>query len=311
MAGLRSSLKASGQIVRVIRCEQHPDRVLAGAHRLRALEREGVKPLCFDLDVDKRAEELGLGHDLTELVIRIESNVQRRVPTGERAEEFLQVARLLEKEKVLKADVAQRMVKILGFSESYVLSLLPPEYKHQEKAVSPGRPESVIPKITERSEEEEPPKRKPYSKGLSPSLKQNLVGEFTRSHTALVEALQYLRVPFKTEWRVPVQKWSCPKCHEQYGDMAEAEAVCPRDKAPLEQVQFKCDIFIQTNAGFAVSLEVEGEGSSSRDNEERERLLQQQGVRTAHVPNECADKFSETIAGLVMAFLTDNGGGQM
>lgn len=303
---LNASLRAAGLIYSPIACKQHPDRILSGVHRIRA----GAKKPPFLMDIDQRAKELGLGHDLTELVIRVVSNVQRHVSPAERAEEFTQMAKLLKEEGVEKGGFAGKIHKITGFSESYVLSLLPPEYKEKEKATSQGRPrKSVIPIITESYKKEGPEKKEYGSKGQSPSSKQNLVSEFTPSQMSLIGGLEYLHVPFKTEWRVPVQKWSCRKCTRTFTDEdvpsagKDGKRLCPKDQGPLEQVQYRCDVFVQTNAGFAVSLEAEGEGSASSDNPERDQLLARANVRVAHISNKHADDWAEEIAGIVRACL--------
>jgi hypothetical protein len=270
------------------------------------------------------------------LRLKASDNIQAVKPASWWEMVVNEAAKELAKKGVKPGDVAKRLVQDFPLSEKRVLFYLRPEFKQPERVRAGEASGSVRAARTQSAEEgresyrsskerpqgaraQAPPeteggpgkgKKEPYARGQSPTLRQNLVGEFTPSQMSLVGGLEYLHVPFKTEFRVPVQRWICPKCHDQYDEDAvpifDKDAGgyhCRNDGSVLEQVQFKTDIFIQTNFGFAVALEVEGEGSSSKDDPDRERLLLQRGVRTWHIPNGMADRWAEEIAAGVKVFL--------
>ncbi len=135
---IMAAIEGVGQVYSVVRCRQHPTHILAGSHRVEAMKRLKIEPRYFDLDVDKRAKEMGVSHDVAEHLIRINANTQREVGESERAREFLTLAKTFESEGVPKPQIAAKVVQSLKkrFSASYVFQLLPPEYKDPEKASS-------------------------------------------------------------------------------------------------------------------------------------------------------------------------------
>ena len=171
------------------------------------------------------------------------------------------------------------------------------------------------PKTSPVSEEDNaapPPKREPYAKGTSPSPKEFLKSEYTHAQVTLMAALNRVHAAYTSEHYVAVEGWRCPRCGTQFyeediptwkGPALGGGRYCPDDTEMLIQATERCDVFLQTRAGFAVAIEVEGAGSSSRDNPRREKLLLDQGVRTAHVSNDCAEDYADELAGLVKAFL--------
>lgn len=150
----------------------------------------------------------------------------------------------------------------------------------------------------------------PYSKGISHSQREGLRSQFTPSQISLMNGLQEKGVLFLAEQLVPVEKYRCPECRTQYSegniplpDDRSKGRPCPNDNVIVEQMRERCDILINTPYGFQATLEVEGEGSSSKGNEEREKLLLNEGIRTVHIPNRMADEYPIEIADMVKVFL--------
>ncbi|MEM3404515.1 MAG: hypothetical protein QXJ17_08275 [Nitrososphaeria archaeon] len=63
--------------------------------------------------------------------------------------------------------------------------------------------------------------------------------------------------------------------------------------------QYVADIIVKTSKCL-INLEVEGEGTSS-DEQERDRYFEKKGIRVVHIPNEVALKYSYVIAALIKA----------
>ena len=121
---LKGSLRAAGQLSAILRCKQHPSRVLAGHHRAAA----GGKDFIYH-DVDEFAKRIGKTHAVAEKLVGIASNVQRKVSEEEREKEFMALAELLIKQGTLRNKTAAEVVRLTGFSKEYVYSHLPPDYR--------------------------------------------------------------------------------------------------------------------------------------------------------------------------------------
>jgi hypothetical protein len=141
---LEESIKVVGRIKAVIVCKQHPERILSGNHGVAAEGGLAAVKNVATFDVDARANELDVSHEFAELIVIAHSNKQRRVPEAETKQLLMDGAHYLEVAKTPKEDIALRLSSLFSFSRAYVLSLLPPEYKHQEKNNSPGRPRKKL-----------------------------------------------------------------------------------------------------------------------------------------------------------------------
>ncbi len=134
---LTESLATVGQINAIIRCKQHPDRILSGRHRVAAGASRHV-----DYDTDEAARRLGQTHEATEQIIRIHANTQRKVSEEERQAEFIALAETYHQDGTPKELCAQKVVEALGprFTKVYIYSLLPERFKdaRRTKAIRAG-----------------------------------------------------------------------------------------------------------------------------------------------------------------------------
>ena len=136
---LRKSQEQAGELQSVLVCKQHKEIVLSGAHRSEA--RSGLKNIekIEEYDIGAYAKKLGIPHEIGEELIRAQANVHRRVGKEETKTQILRVAKGLER-TIPKERVASELAdKMLPFSRSYILRLLPDEYKQKNYARSHGR----------------------------------------------------------------------------------------------------------------------------------------------------------------------------
>jgi hypothetical protein len=294
---LKRSIEAVGQIYGVIACKQHPDRILSGKHRMAT----GL-PLRdpYPLDVDARAKAFRYSHGLMELLIQVKSNTQRKVSEEERRQEFVAIAEQLEKDGTPKDKVARRIVEVLGFSESYALSLLPSQFKQQQKAVSPGRP--VIPRITDQpqapqadeavkdtpvpsvevGQAEKPVPRQAFSKGTSPTASRFAVKTFKPAAVRFASLLKEAGVKD-----------------------AQLEVEFPREGELTEAGKpkfYSADIAVKT---ALVVLEVEGEGSASKDDPERDASFGRKGFIVLHVSTGLVKDYGAEVSELLASLIVD------
>ena len=131
LADLRNSIERVGQLSDVLVCKQHPLNVLGGKHR--AMAAGGLQNVKRkEIDVDEFAAKLCVTHDMTEAIVRVRSNVQRKVPKEETQALVLSLAMALASSEVDKEKIGQKLCSFLPFSDSYVLRLLPPEFKQRK-----------------------------------------------------------------------------------------------------------------------------------------------------------------------------------
>jgi len=134
---LKKSQEQAGELQGVVVCLQHPKVVLSGYHRSEA--RGGVEKVQekVPIDVDRFAKRHGIPHELAERSLVVHGNIHRRVEKEETREEVLGIAKGLEA-SVPRDKIASKLAEILPFSRSYMLRLLPDEYKQKEFARSSG-----------------------------------------------------------------------------------------------------------------------------------------------------------------------------
>lgn len=65
-----------------------------------------------------------------------------------------------------------------------------------------------------------------------------------------------------------------------------------------KQKTYRPDIFLPD---LKIAIEVEGIGSSSLDNDERDAFFREQGIKVIHVPNQMAARWANEIAAMVVA----------
>ncbi len=125
---LERSIRQLGQIYSVI--VDTDGEILAGRHRLKAGATKQTT-----VDTQKIAERLGIFREMSKLMIILHSNVQRKVSKEETREIILRMAKELEKQGVPKENIASELYnKYVPFSKSYILELLPEEYKKTKHA---------------------------------------------------------------------------------------------------------------------------------------------------------------------------------
>jgi very-short-patch-repair endonuclease len=123
---LKRSLQQIGQIYAVIR--DYDGEILSGRHRIKA----GAN-IIHEVDSRKIAEKLGIPEKIAKLMIKLHSNVQRRMKREETQRMLLEMAKELEKKGVPKEKIASEIYsKYVPYSKRYVLELLPDEYKQVE-----------------------------------------------------------------------------------------------------------------------------------------------------------------------------------
>jgi very-short-patch-repair endonuclease len=303
LAKLKKSIEIVGQLYGVVRCKQHPDRILMGRHRLAVL---GDKARLFDLDVDAKAKELGYSHDLMERLIIYHSNIQRQVSKEERREELIEMAKQLEKEGLQKEKIARRIAELvsLDLTERYVYELLPDEYKEKvkmeagkkggeksaelssakptvslEKVEEESVPQATAPVITEGRTAEEtitqyPPEERVYPIASAPRATEHRKPTDTEAEQLLTAELSRRGVEFLTQ--VPYVR----------------ESEFTADGIPKT---YTVDILIGGN----MAIEVEGEGSSSANNKERDDFFRSKGIRVFHIPNSMIMKYADVVADLI------------
>ena len=136
---LKQSIKNVGQLSDVICCKQHPEVILIGRHRTKAtcgLDNVNKK----EYDVDEYSRKHSISHELGELLVAVHGDIQRTVKREETRDRLLKAAAILESSGVKKEEVASKLAHLLPFSHSYILRLLPAEFKRRKFAVSKGRP---------------------------------------------------------------------------------------------------------------------------------------------------------------------------
>jgi hypothetical protein len=173
---LRNSIAGIGILNKPIVCKQHPDRILSGKHREKALGSEAVLDK-LEFDVDEYATRNHISHESAEILVTTHSNIQRKVSMAETRGLILDLANDLVKEGCPKEKVGAELTKLLPFSPNYVLALLPKEYKQSQKAVSPGRPKSVKPFVNVDKQNEKPQSNNRFKYEISDKVQPPSEGE--------------------------------------------------------------------------------------------------------------------------------------
>ena len=131
IADLRNSVAQVGQLNDVLVCKQHPLNLLGGKHRAKAVGGlQKVKSKA--IDEDELASKLCVTHVIAETLVKIHSNVQRKIPKAETRAHVLSLARALDSSGEEREKIGQKLCNMLPFSNSYILRLLPPEFKQKK-----------------------------------------------------------------------------------------------------------------------------------------------------------------------------------
>lgn len=217
--------------------------------------------------------------------------VRREVPAEEKAEMLGSLAKL--------GWDAKRISDETGLALSTVYKYLPDEAKQEAKAEAGkagGDAKSATRRVAQRQElsserqkEQEVAeseldlkkagRRGPYAKGLSPSAREGLKPQYTEQHMILAAAFN--KVGLFPDVEKPFVR----------------EGEFTKDGKPKE---YFADLHFGEQK---VIVEVEGEGSASADNDERELFFTENGYQVVHVPNACARSHGHILAAVVRAFI--------
>lgn len=126
MKNLKKSLNTVGQIYAII--EDETGEIVSGRHRAMAgaLGRRTV-------NLQEIAQSLGVNREAAKIIVRMHSNVQRKVSEEETKLELLALAEALGNQGIPKEKIPEELIKWAPYSERYIRELLPDEYKHKEK----------------------------------------------------------------------------------------------------------------------------------------------------------------------------------
>ncbi len=282
---LRDSKRDFKAVYPVLYCAQHPEYVISGRHRA-AAEWDVKQPV----DVEKWAKQWNVPHDAAHEIMRDRLNVQRTVTKEERADSMIKVARMLGTEK---GKVVEKVHNLFPhFSERYIYELLPAEFKEEKKAEA--RKETTQKFVELSSTEEKSPvaenepesgelgkpqkKKEPYSKGQRPSPKEGLKPQYTTPQMKLAAAFNKVGLFPDVE-----------KPFERLGEFTKEYI----PKTYVADLHFGPEMVI---------IEVEGKGSASADNDERELFFTNLHYQMVHVPNSCAKSHGRIIAAVAAAF---------
>ena len=106
----------------------------------------------------------------------------------------------------------------------------------------------------------------PYSKGINNATKSQLsVKTFTHDAIRIASVLNRHRIYYTLEWTVP-----------RYGEYTNGGIL----------KTYSLDILVHDPRYETVAIEVEGAGSSSKDNDKRDAYLSTLGIRVLHVDNK-------------------------
>lgn len=299
---LKGSTEVIGQLVPTI--EDKFGEIIDGFHRIK--DDPSWKSFNF--------KALNVDTPFKLAIARLVVNTNRRIVNAKEKTRLL--TQIYEEFRKEQGDYppTEMIAKWLGRTERWVLEYLPdkfkdskkseagriggqvsaerrsPELKTNQESAKVDTPEASMTTIGQREPitikgkefasgfEDEDWKAKapkePYQKGLSPSLSQNRQATYTPPHMRLMAELNRKGILYKSEE---------PKIRE--GEFT-------RDGKPKS---YSLDIIV----GDWLALEVEGDGSASIDNDERDEFFKGRGIHVVHIPNKCAEQFGYVIADLV------------
>lgn len=130
---LRDSRKIIGELSPLV--IDSDGEILAGIHR-----KEAGWLTTHYIDTEALAKDWNVPREVAKEMVRVNSNVQRRVKAEETQASLLKMAKAFEFHGIPKEKIAAEIARSVPFTHQYVLYLLPDKYKQTEKAVSPGRP---------------------------------------------------------------------------------------------------------------------------------------------------------------------------
>jgi len=229
--------------------------ILSGRHRIEA----GCKDFYL-VDTREMAAKLGLPVSLVKLMVISHTNIQRPIKEEELKRIVNEAAKILVEEcGVEKGRLAETISeKIVPRSPRRILELLDAKYKVEEKAEAGKKGAATVAAKT-TGEEAKPCEKRSVEAPRASDFRRPT---YTDKHVELLALLANRGFKIKGS-EVPILR----------------EGEYTADGKPKA---YQIDILLEPN--FAV--EVEGEGSSSKDNEERNQYLKSKGFEVIHVANE-------------------------
>ncbi len=208
------------------------------------------------------------------LQLKAADNIAKPKPAGWWTKVLSEAATELEKQGVEKGRIVARLKEDFPVSERSLYRYLPDEYKR-----SGGYNRTELPAVSSKRSDsgisDQSAKLEPYRRGLSETASSHRVTTYTKSEELFASALSVYGVGYRTE-----------VAFEREGEKTE-------DGKPKVYV---LDIFlIDRNVG----IELEGEGSSSKDNAERDAFFRSKGIGIAHLSNELVQKHAGEVAELI------------
>ena len=243
------------------------------------------------------------------LKLKVVDNIQAVKSADWWEKEINDAAEEYAKQGIGREDVAEKMVKDFPLSERKILRYLHTEFKQPNKvkagwaggvAAEPGESHSQkrssnLPPVGKRSKisadtvaaehaESEPETSKTYTpKARGVSASEHRKPAYTAAHVKLFSHLSTL-VDCLSEYEIERE------------DLTGQPLLNDRG-VPLT---YRADILIPRGN---VIIEVEGEGSASRDNEERDAYLDLHGYRVVHVSNQIVEYFAAELAEIIAALV--------
>lgn len=266
------------QIHDVVFCKQCIEKgkkvILSGRHRIEDMNKKGKVARARAADCDRIAKELGISHERAHWWVRRKANLQRTVSDEEQREEALAVAQECMNEGRETSEITAEVAKTLGVGVRRAQQLLPSDFKRTYEK--------------EAEKYDEGPRAVGESVGDAPSAPQPLHGndasQFRVSRHTVAAQLLETKMGY---WGLhPDMDYATfPRYGEETKD-GKTKSYTPDFWFPDKQL----------------ILEVEGEGSASKD-DKRDEFFRAQGINVLHIPDGMAKKYGNEICEMLYVFL--------
>lgn len=263
---LEESLKSPiGQIESILRCKQHPERILSGRHRFKYLNTVGKIAQASYYDCERLARDANISHNLAHWLVTRGANIRRDIPPDERTQDIIQMLTLLEIElpENSRASHIAKIAELNGLTTTRIYQLLPKEFKRDWKA-----DESKTILLSEAEKQR-----------FSEDASKHRVSTYTQAEQLFAGNLSYWHVKYRTQ--------------EPFVRAGEFSS------GGMEKT-FVADIFLPDKN---IIIELEGSGSASADNPHRDDYFKEKGISVVHLRNETVTKDGAGIANLIAVLL--------
>jgi very-short-patch-repair endonuclease len=179
---LEESLKSPiGQIEPILRCKQHPERILSGRHRDKILNKQGKTARAQLYDCDELARRESISHGLAHWLVTSAANVRRQIPEDERQADVMQMAVVLDADGVPPEKRAQTIARLTGLTTRRVEQLLPKEHKREYNS------ETISQSPTEEKQR------------FSETVSKFRVSTYTQAEQLFIGNLSYYNIKYRTQ----------------------------------------------------------------------------------------------------------------